>query len=248
MIDQRRTEAGNAYPALVSNAGINDAGRSGLEQIPRQLLRCTVARRIERVGETRIVSDIVKLPPKVSQVVGVSESLFVVPVDLPQFFRLVKCNFNLRCSKQKSGVPSSPIGPVETASEGICVRECGVHNVGVGKPEHELMHGDPRQKAGLAGQALVGSALKFKQGGQFMGLRRQSVQYALLLVGGRDQSMSVILKNPRNRWNQLTPTPARIEQLSHPEHRGHAAPDQIGHGRVPFKHRIGIRQLHPTIG
>src|ERR1700733_6170052 len=160
----------------------------------------------------------------------------------------MKCNLPPRCFKQESGVPRSSVRSIETASQGTRVRECGVHNVGVRKPEHEVMHREPGQKRGLSGQALIGSALQFKQGGQFSRIRRQSVQYALLLEGGRDQSMSVVLKNPRNRWNQLPPTPARIEQLSHSQHGRHAALDQICHGRVPFKHRVGIRQLHPTIG
>jgi hypothetical protein len=46
----------------------------------------------------------------------------------------------------------------------------------------------------------------------------------------------------------LRPAAARIEELSHSQHGGHAAFDHIGVWCVSLKHRVGIGQLSPAVG
>src|ERR1039458_7017153 len=160
----------------------------------------------------------------------------------------MKRNFDSVCLQREPGIPRSSLGSVETASQGIGVGECRIHNVRVGKAEHELSDRDPGQKARLTQQSVVGRALEFKQSSQLIGILSQSVEYGLFLVSRRNQSMSVILKNTRNSWKHLPPTPARIEELSHSQHGGHPASDHIGEWRVSLKHGVGIGQLNPAIG
>jgi len=160
----------------------------------------------------------------------------------------MKRNFDSGRLQREPGVPRSSFGSVETASQGIGVGECRIHNVGIRKPEHKLPDRDSGQEARLTQQSFVGCALEFEQSSQLIGICSQPVEYGLFLVSRRNQSMSVILKNTRNSWKHLPPTAARIEELSHSQHGGHAAFDHIGECCVSLKHRVGIGQLSPAVG
>ncbi len=86
MIDQHRTEAGNAGSPGAANAGKNDAVRAVLKKFGGQLLRELVALRnrtgLEEPGETRRpAAQIVKFGGKVSEVVVAGGDFFVRPID-----------------------------------------------------------------------------------------------------------------------------------------------------------------------
>ena len=50
------------------------------------------------------------------------------------------------------------------------------------------------------------------------------------------------------RGSNLSPAAARIQNLPHAQHRGQTTFDHVGERSLPFKHRIFIRQLNPSVG
>jgi len=126
--------------------------------------------------------------------------------------------------------------------------ERGVHDVRVGKSKYKFPNRDPGQKPGLAEKPLVGRTLEFEESTQVIRIRGQSVEDSFFIVGGGDQSMSVVLEKMRNMWKHLRSTPAGVEKLSHSQHGRHPAFDHVGERRLSPKHWIRIGQLNPAIG
>src|SRR5208282_1663493 len=107
---QRGAKAGNAGAAGVANAGIDNSGRSSIEQAPRELLRGAIAVGIQvllvsgvpaLIFAARIftaptttaqilVPQIMKLGAKVGQVLTVGNRLFFLPIHLAQSLSIVE--------------------------------------------------------------------------------------------------------------------------------------------------------------
>src|SRR5215831_10618122 len=80
---QRWPETGNTGSATMANAGINNSGRSRLQQFDRQFLRCFITVGIETHVIPLAGSEIVKLGPKVGHEVAIRSNLLFLPVNLP---------------------------------------------------------------------------------------------------------------------------------------------------------------------
>jgi hypothetical protein len=64
--------------------------------------------------------------------------------------------------KRERRIPSAPLRPVETVSEGTGVRERIVDNVGVRKTENEFPNGNAGKKPSFAEEAVVGGSFKLE--------------------------------------------------------------------------------------
>lgn len=79
-------------------------------------------------------------------------------------------HFELGGFSREARVPRASLGSVETVSQGAGVRECGIDNVRVGQTEHQLSHGDPRQKPGFPEESFVRGTFELKQLVQVLGI------------------------------------------------------------------------------
>ncbi len=110
-----------------------------------------------------IFTNIVKFSSEVSQEVDEGESFFLLPIDLLQLLRLVKCNFLARRLERKCRVPRPAVRSIETAPKWVSMSECCIDNVGIRKPEYELPYRNPRQEPCLSLETLICRCLQFEQ-------------------------------------------------------------------------------------
>src|SRR5260370_21334142 len=103
-----------------------------------------------------------KIPAEVSEEIDVGKNLLLVPLDFLQFLTLVVGDFDLRGLKGEPRIPSAPLRPAETVSEGAGMREGRIDNVRVRKTENEFPNGNARKKTCFSEEAVVGGSFKFE--------------------------------------------------------------------------------------
>lgn len=67
-----------------------------------------MACRIKTIRKTRVASDVMKISPKVGEIIRVGRDLLFLPVDFLQFLSFVKRRFNLSGFQSKGCVPRTP--------------------------------------------------------------------------------------------------------------------------------------------
>jgi len=97
-----------------------------------------------------IAADIVKIRPKIGQVIVECKSLRLVPVDFPEFRPFVKRYFSLGRFQFKTGVPGATLWTVEPAAAGTSVSESGIYDVGIVDAENEFVNADAGKQIGFA--------------------------------------------------------------------------------------------------
>jgi hypothetical protein len=94
-----------------------------------------------------LLPDVVKLPPKISEIFHILEDLRIRPVDLLKLFGPMKCYFGLRGIQSEGGVPSTALWAIKTAACGMRIGKRRVHNVRARYTKDQLVDADPWQQA-----------------------------------------------------------------------------------------------------
>jgi hypothetical protein len=152
----------------------------------------------------------VKLPAEISEEIDIGKNLLLVPLDFLEFLTLVVGHFDLRGLKREPRIPSAPLRPAETVSQGPGMREGSVDNVGVRKTENEFPNGNAGKKPSFAEEAVVGGSFKLEQRSQIIGIIGQPRENTVVFVAeaGGDQAMRVITRHIGKTGKHLLPSAA----------------------------------------
>src|SRR5437667_1243045 len=126
------------------------------------MLRSAVAVSVQTMSKPCVVADVVKRAPKIREEIDVDKNLLLWPADLLQFLAFVVCHLQLRGRAEECRVPRAAFRPVEAASEGSGMRECGVDNMRVRKAKDQFAYRNTRKQASFSEEAVVCSSLKFE--------------------------------------------------------------------------------------
>ena len=134
------------------------------------------------MSKANVVPEVVKRAPKIGEEIDVRKRLLFSPTDLLQFLAFVVCHFQLRGLARECRVPRAAFRPVEAASEGTGVRECGIDNMRVRKAKDEFPHCNTRKRASFSEEAVVCSSLKFEERVQVLDIFSQPGENAVVRV------------------------------------------------------------------
>src|SRR5581483_1622105 len=142
--DQRWTETADTGATVVTDAGIHDAGRPGVQQFAGEALRGCIAIRIEvRPVSWVTTANVVKLRTKIGEVLAVGARFRTVPGRyFAEFFGEMKSDLVASCLEFKTGVPAAAVWTVEAAAVGLRVGKAGIDDPIMRNTEHELVDGD----------------------------------------------------------------------------------------------------------
>src|SRR5215469_3940961 len=160
--DERGPKASDAGSAGMAHAGINNAGRTAIEQCPRQALRLSIAIRIQVRGVAAVITNIVEVAAEIGKVVAVGAPFRLLPRgDFSQFFSKMIRHLGLRRFQCNSRIPGTSLWAIKSAAIRLGMGKCRIHNMIVRHAEDKLVYGNSWQQIALSEEPLIGSTIQF---------------------------------------------------------------------------------------